>query len=83
MPAIGPRHGAHRVPISFTDDELVALGGYRRALRDLTEASRDERRVVNENRSSVALNQAYRRTAAAVDRHREALETLNATLREE
>ena len=83
MPAIGPRLNGKRIPMSFTDDELVALGGYRNTLRALLEATRDERRVLNEGRSRVALDAAYRRTLAARDAHSAALQALNATLAEE
>lgn len=79
--AIGPRLGKHRVPASFSNDELLALVGYRSALRQYHEAADDERRAVSEARSRVALNQASAASAASVDALSAALATLNAVLK--
>jgi hypothetical protein len=77
---VGPRgHDGRRVPVSFADDELVAFAGYRVAYREWKEAQRDERRVVNENRSRVAVEAAYRRTSAATMALSKAKETMHAT----
>lgn len=82
MSVIGPRLGNHRVPMSFSDEELLALGAYRFSVRELRSATTDESRAVNERASAVAMNAAYRRTAAAHEAHSRALEHLNATLQD-
>lgn len=68
--------------MSFTDDELVAFGAYRAAYREWKEAQRDERRVVNENRSQVAVEAAWRRSNAATMALSKARETLHASIEE-
>jgi hypothetical protein len=81
--AIGPRLGNHRAPVSLRDAEILAVVGYRSALRELRLATANERRVVGENRSAASLNMARDRTAACVDSFTKALASLNATLVEE
>jgi len=80
---IGPRLGGHRAPVSLKNDEVLAVAGYRTALRQLKLATANERRVVEENRSEASINMAYERTQACVDAHSAALATLNATLEED
>ena len=81
MSIIGPRgHDGKRVPVSFNDAELVAFGAYRAAHREWKEAQRDEQRVVNENRSQVAVEAAWRRSSAATMARSKALAALHATI---
>lgn len=83
MPAIGPRIGGHRAPVSLTNDEILAVAGYRSALRQLRLATANERRVVQENRSEASLRMAHNATTASVDAYAKALATLNASLEED
>lgn len=81
---IGPRgHDGRRLPASVSDDELVAFVAYRAAYRDWQEAQRDERRIINENRSAVAVEAAWRRSDAATMAKSKALATLHASIEAE
>lgn len=83
MSTIGPRFNGKRVPMSFTDDELLALGCYRNTLRELDRAVTDERRAVRDCVQRSVLEAAYRRTQAARELHSASVAALNATLRED
>jgi hypothetical protein len=80
--AVGPRKGQHRAPVSLSHDEVLAVVGYRSALRMFRAATEHERRTVDENRSETSLRMAHARTTACVDALSKALATLNATLEE-
>lgn len=84
-PVIGPRfRGAtSRAHVSFTADELEAFAGYRAALRAWKRAQADERRIIDENRSAVAVEAAWRSSDAAQLALSKAKATMDATLTEE
>lgn len=83
MTITGPRLGKHRAPVSLSDEEVLAVVGYRSALREYNKAADAERNAVNQNRSRVALNQAAAASAASIDAVSAALERLNWVLRED
>jgi hypothetical protein len=79
---VGPRFKGHtsRAPISFTNDVLEALAGYRHALRVYTEAARAARTLVSNGAAATELHRAEEASQAATEALSAAKESLNATL---